>query len=35
MEVGEREGALVIPVVHEFEDIFPDEVPGLRPSREV
>jgi len=22
-------------VVHEFEDVFPDEVPGLPPSREV
>ena len=22
-------------MVHEFEDVFPDEVPGLPPSREV
>jgi len=25
----------VIPVVQEFEDVFPEEVPGLPPSREV
>jgi len=25
----------VIPVVQEFEDVFPDEVSGLPPSREV
>jgi len=25
----------VILVVHEFEDVFPDEVPGLPPNREV
>ena len=32
----EKEGAtLVIPVVHEFEDVFPEEVPRLPPSREV
>jgi len=35
MEVGERERSSVIPVVHEFEDVFPDEVLGLPPSREV
>ena len=35
MEVGEKEGTSVISVVHEFEDVFPDEVPGLPPSREV
>ena len=35
MDVGEKEGTSVIPVVHEFEDVFPDEVPGLPPSREV
>ena len=35
MEVGERERPSVIPVVHEFEDVFSDEVPGLPPSREV
>ena len=32
---GGRERPSVIPVVHEFEDVFPDEVPGLPPSREV
>ena len=31
----ERERPSVIPVVHEFEDVFSDEVPGLPPSREV
>ena len=30
-----RERTLVILVVHKFEDVFPDEVPGLPPSREV
>jgi len=30
-----KEGKSVIPVVHEFEDVFPDEVPGLPPSREM
>ena len=35
MEVGERERPSVIPVAHEFEDVFLDEVPGLPPSREV
>jgi len=35
MEVGERERSSVIPVVHAFEDVFPDEVLGLPPSREV
>jgi len=35
MEVGKKEGTSVIPVVHEFEGVFPDEVPGLPPSREV
>ena len=25
----------MIPVVHEFEDVFSDEVPGLPPSKEV
>ncbi|XP_027903660.1 uncharacterized protein LOC114163554 [Vigna unguiculata] len=35
MEVGEKEGTSVIPVVHEFENVFPDEVLGLPPSREV
>ena len=32
---GGRERTSVIPVVHEFEDVFPDEVPGLPPNREV
>jgi len=35
MEVGERDRPSVIPVVHEFGDVFPDEVPRLPPSREV
>jgi len=35
MEVEEKEGTSVIPVVHEFEDVFPDEVPRLPPNREV
>jgi len=34
MEV-EKEGTSVIPVVHEFEDVFPEEVPRLPPNREV
>ena len=29
--VEKEEGTLVIPVVHEFEDVFPKEVPGLPP----
>jgi len=32
---GGRERPSVIPVVHEFEVVFPDEVLGLPPSREV
>jgi len=35
LEVEEKERMLVIPVVHEFEDVFPEEVPGLPPSKEV
>jgi len=35
LEVEKEEGMFVIPVVHEFEDVFPEEVPGLPPSREV
>jgi len=35
MEVEEKERTLVIPVVHEFEDVFPDEVSRLPPNREV
>jgi len=35
MEIEEKEGTSVIPVVHEFEDVFPDEVPGSPPNREV
>jgi len=33
--VEEREGPSIIPVVHEFEDVYPHKVPGLPPSREV
>jgi len=33
--VEKDEGMLVIPIVHEFEDVFPEEVPRLPPSREV
>jgi len=35
LEVGKEEKTSVIPVVHEFEDVFPDEVPRLPPNREV
>jgi len=35
MEVEEEERITVIPVVREFEDVFPEEVPGLPPRREV
>jgi len=35
MEVERGEATLVVSVVHEFEDVFLDEVPGLPPSREV
>ena len=35
MEVGKEEGTSVIPMVHEFENVFPEEVPGLPPNREV
>ena len=35
MEVEVKEGTSIIRVVHEFEDVFPDEVPGLSPNREV
>jgi len=35
MEVEEKEGTSVIPVVHGFQDMFPYEVSGLPPSREV
>ena len=32
----EKEGATsVIPVVQKFEDVFPNEVPGLPPNREM
>ena len=30
-----EEATSVIPVVHEFEDVFPKEVPRLPPSREL
>ena len=35
MEVEKEERITVIPVVKEFEDVFPEEVPGLPPRREV
>ena len=35
LEVEKEERTLVIPVVHEFEDVFPEEVLGLPLSREV
>ena len=35
LELKKEGTTLVIPVVQEFEDVFPDEVPGLPPSREV
>ena len=35
LEVQAEEMKSVISVVQEFEDVFPDEVPGLPPSREV
>jgi len=35
LEVEKEEGTSVIPVVHEFEDVFSGEVSGLPPSREV
>jgi len=35
MEVEKEEKITVIPVVREFEDVFPEEVPGLPPRREV
>jgi len=35
MGVEKEEGTLIIPVVHEFEDVFLGEVLELLPSREV
>ena len=35
LKVEKEEGTTVISVVHEFEDVFPAEVPGLPPSKEV
>ena len=35
MEVERGEATSVIPVVQDFVDVFPEEVPGLPPSREV
>ena len=35
LEVEKEEGTSVILVLHEFEDVFVEEVPGLPPSREV
>ncbi|XP_027903697.1 uncharacterized protein LOC114163590 [Vigna unguiculata] len=34
-ELEEKEGTSVIPVVHKFVDVFPDEVSGLPPNRKV
>ncbi|XP_027927626.1 uncharacterized protein LOC114184517 [Vigna unguiculata] len=35
LELEKEERTSVIPVVHKFEDVFLEEVPGLPPSREV
>ena len=35
LEVEKGEETPIIPVVHEFEDVFPEEVPRLPPNREV
>jgi len=35
MEVEKEEKITLIPVVREFEDVFPEEMPGLPPRREV
>ena len=35
LEVEKEEGTSIISVVHKFEDVFPEEVPRLPPSREV
>ena len=35
LELEKEEGTSTILVVHEFEDVFPDEVLGLPPKREV
>jgi len=35
LDVEKEEGTSTIPVRHEFEDVFPEEVPRLPPSREV
>jgi len=35
VEVEEKEGTSVVPVMREFEDVFPDEVPRLPPNKEV
>jgi len=35
LKVEKEEGTSVIPVVHEFEDVFLEEVSGLHPNREV
>jgi len=35
LEVEGEEMKFVIPVVQEFEDVFPNEVPGLPHNREV
>jgi len=35
LEVEKEEGTLIIPVVHEFEDVFLEKVPRLPPNRDV
>jgi len=35
LKMEKEEATSVIPVVHEVEDVFPEEVPRLPPSREV
>ncbi|XP_047171838.1 uncharacterized protein LOC124839940 [Vigna umbellata] len=35
VEVEKNEQNLDIPIVNEFSDVFPEEVPGLTPQREV
>jgi len=35
LEVEREEGTIMIPVLHEFEDVFPEKVTGLPPNREV
>jgi len=35
LEVERGEATLMIPIMQEFEDVFPDEVSGLPPNKEV